>query len=216
MNLDQAADFLCISRITLNRWMRLGLLADVCLVGGHFERALLEDWARRHDISTREPSEARTLAQEDLLAGAVLRGAAVSADGLSNAREAIEVAITALDLAPATEQALRKEILGRERLAGTALGFGIAVPHPRRPQSELFDEPQVCVLYLDPPLDWAATDGQLVHTAILVLSPSTPVHLQILARIAYAVRVPGFIDYLMGRPDRAELAQRLSGIRRDG
>jgi hypothetical protein len=55
-----------------------------------------------------------------------------------------------------------------------------------------------------------------VHTVFLLLSPSTPTHLQLLARIAFSLRTPGFDQFLATRPDQTELVSHLQRLSRQG
>lgn len=215
MNLDQAASYLRISRATLDRWIRQGLLADAGLRGAQFDRAVLESWARRRGMQTRCAADERPQTPESLLADSLERGAVCQVVGASDSKSAIVAGIEALaDLSESAKAQLTEATLERERLAATALGHGVAIPHPRQPQSDVIHAARVCAVYLDPPVDWAAIDGQPVHTALLVLSPSTPVHLQLLSRIAFALRTPGFDELLLERPSLAELVKHLRGVQR--
>jgi PTS system nitrogen regulatory IIA component len=215
MNLDQAASYLRISRATLDRWIRQGLLADAGLRGAEFDREVLESWARRRGMQTRGAAGARPQTPESLLADSLERGAVCKSTGAKDSKAAIVAGIEALDgLTPTAKAQLIEETLERELLAATALGHGVAIPHPRQPQSDVIHAGRVCVVYLDPPVDWAAIDGLPVHTALLVLSPSTPVHLQLLSRIAFALRTPGFDELLLERPSQAELVEHLRGVHR--
>jgi PTS system nitrogen regulatory IIA component len=215
MNFDQAASYLRISRATLDRWVRQGLLADAGLRGTQFDREVLESWAQRRGMQTRGAQASRPQTPESLLADSLERGAVCEARGARDSKAAIVAGVEALqDLSPAEKARLTEEILERELLAATALGHGVAIPHPRQPQSDVIDAARVCVVYLDPPVDWAAIDGLPVHTALLVLSPSTPVHLQLLSRIAFALRTPGFDELLLERPSQAALVEHLRGVHR--
>jgi PTS system nitrogen regulatory IIA component len=71
----------------------------------------------------------------------------------------------------------------------------------------------VSVVFPDAPLDWAALDGEPVHTVFLLLSPSAPVHLQILARMAHSQRWPELPSLLRERPSQARLVERLRALR---
>ncbi len=215
MNLDQAATYLHVSRATLDRWIRQGLLADAGMRGQHFERSILEAWARRRGIKLGGTQERQKAAPENLLAEAAERGVLSSGADVNDAKSAIEAAVSALDLPAEARSALLKETLDRELLAATALGHGVAIPHPRKPQGQLFDAPLISMVFLDPPVDWAAADKQPVHTAILVLSPNTPAHLQLLSRIAFALRAPGFVEFLRERPTQDDLVDNLRHISRN-
>ena len=117
---------------------------------------------------------------------------------------------------PARLATLRDEVLDRERMASTAMGQGVALPHPRRPPAGLVQAPVVRVVFPREPIDWAALDGQPVHTAMLVLSPSAPVHLELLSRIAHVLRTPGVPAFLRERPSQAELVARLRELKKHG
>jgi len=215
MNLDEAATFLRIGRPTLNRWIRQGLLADAGLRGGWIDDAVLAAWARRRGIDVQGKHTDREATPTDLFAEAITAGAVTTGAAIDDAMGAIEAAVAALDLTHDVHATVLQETLARERLAGTGLGGGVAIPHPRRPRGEWTDAPRVSVVYLDPALDWAAIDGRAVHAAILILSPSTRLHLQLLSRIAFALRSPGFGELLIGQPSCEELAEHVQRITRD-
>ena len=136
MNLDQAATFLRISRPTLERWIRQGLLADAGLRGEGIDRELLGAWARRHGMAVGGRDTAQPSTPTDFFADALRRGAVTTDGEARNAKSAIESALHALDLPGEVHESLLEETLGRERLATTALGHGVAIPHPRKPRGE--------------------------------------------------------------------------------
>lgn len=212
MNFDQAADYLQINRATLDRWMRQGLLANAGLGQAGIDSGALEGWARRRGISVREVPRTQAVAAENLLADAIERGVLRSQVPAEDARGAIAATVGGLDLDEAARGQLLENVLQRERMAATALGHGIAIPHPRRPPQELVQQPVVHVSFLAEPLDWAAPDQGLVHTVFLLLSPSMPLHLQLLSRIAFALRSPGLEAFLKTQPSRAALVARLHAI----
>jgi PTS system nitrogen regulatory IIA component len=53
-------------------------------------------------------------------------------------------------------------------------------------------KPSVHLNFLDTPIDFNAPDALPVHVLFLVLSPTVRDHLHLLARLAYALRDPGF------------------------
>ena len=210
MNHDQAAEFLRVSRATLERWLRQGLLAEAGPSPVGFDRQALAVWARRRGIAVKAVREAPALTPAHLLAEAVERGAVSTvADERLDARAAIETAMGALDLPAGSKRILLDATLERERLASTALGHGVAIPHPRHAHAELLVTAWISVLFLAEPADWAALDGGPVHTVFLLLSPNTAVHLQLLSRIAFSLRTPGFANLLESRPSQSELVARL-------
>lgn len=217
MRLDpqEAARLLDVRPATLERWVRQGLLRPVD-ARGNFERGELERWARQRGLSLAGEGRQRWAPGQDLFADALERGAVCADPACTNASQAIERAVEALpDLGPEQRSRLLEAILERERMASTGLGHGVAVPHPRTPPKNLFAEPVVVALLLPEPLDWAALDGEGVHTVFLLLSPSAAVHLELLMRVAIALRSPGFVELLRTRPTKGELALRLRSLAKE-
>jgi PTS system nitrogen regulatory IIA component len=205
MNRVEAARLLNVTEATLVRWVRQGLLRAGDQQGRYFERSELERWARERGLPLGPPVESRH-PSGDLLVGAVERGAVTPHAEVATASEAIELAVSALDgLSSATRRRLLEEVLERERMASTGLGQGFALPHPRKPPGKLIPEPVVSVVFPKVPLDWASLDDEPVHTVLLLLSPSTPVHLEILSRVAQGLRSPELPKLLREQPSQAEL-----------
>jgi PTS system nitrogen regulatory IIA component len=206
MDETEAARLLNVTEATLTRWMRQGLLRSVDGRGRRFDRIELERWARQRGLPLSAATRPRPAPPEDLLAAAVERGAVTAGVGLATASEAIEIAVGALPrLDDQARRHLLDEVLERERMASTALGHGFALPHPRKPPSGLIDEATVSVVFPEVPLDWAALDGEPVHTVFLLLSPSAPLHLQILSGVARSLRSPELPSFLRERPSQVRL-----------
>jgi PTS system nitrogen regulatory IIA component len=214
MDGTEAARLLNVTEATLMRWVRQGLLRSLDGHGQRFERADLERWARQRGLSLGVAPRPNPAPPEDLLAAAVERGAVTSGAKPATASEAIEIAVRALpDLEDQARRHLLSEVLERERMASTGLGHGFALPHPRKPPGELIDRAMVSVVFPDEPLDWAALDGEPVHTVFLLLSPSAPVHLQILSGVARSLRTPELPSFLRERPSQTRLVERLRTLR---
>jgi PTS system nitrogen regulatory IIA component len=214
MDASEAAELLNVTEATLLRWVRQGLLRSADGRGKRFERSELQRWARQRGLPFGAGPQPQPALPKDLLASAVERGAVTYGVKLATASEAIEIAVYALPgLDDRTRRHLLDEVLERERMASTGLGHGFALPHPRKPPGELIDEAMVSVVFPDEPLDWAALDGEPVHTVFLLLSPSAPVHLQILSRVARSLRTPELPSFLRQRPSQARLVEWLRALR---
>jgi PTS system nitrogen regulatory IIA component len=83
---------------------------------------------------------------------------------------------------------LLEAVLEREALMPTAVGCGIALPHPRNPLVSSPSEEFVTVAFLKQPVDWQALDGKPVHTVMLIVSASAKLHLHTLSRINFFCR----------------------------
>ncbi|MDR2313369.1 MAG: PTS sugar transporter subunit IIA [Spirochaetaceae bacterium] len=103
------------------------------------------------------------------------------------------------------KDALLKAVLEREDLMPTAMGNGIALPHPRNPILER-EEAQIAALaFLENGIDWGALDGRAVDTVILVVSASARIHLSMLQRITFFCRDGGFCALLQRRAPAEEI-----------
>lgn len=215
--LPEAACQLGVTQSMLERWVRQGLVPSHRTGGEEwFEPSELSAWARIHGLRSAGTHPARTAFAEDFLARAIERGAVLAGVEAHSVVDVVEAATGALAegglISSVEHSELTRQVLERERMASTALGKGVAVPHPRDPQGRLVAEPVVVVVFPEPAVDWAALDGLDVHTAFLLVSPNAREHLQVLSRLAFAMRTEGFAAWLRGRPSRDELVTRLREI----
>ena len=98
---------------------------------------------------------------------------------------------------------LLQMILAREELSSTAVGDGIAIPHVRSPIVLQVSVPMITLCFLKTPIEYGALDGKPVNTLFTLISPTTRTHLQLLSRLAFALRDPQFRRVIknQGRPE---------------
>jgi PTS system nitrogen regulatory IIA component len=89
------------------------------------------------------------------------------------------------------EQLLRI-LQAREKLASTAVGGGIAIPHVRNPIIFPVLKSSVTLCFLEKPIDFGALDGQPVRVLLVLVSPTVRSHLQLLSRLSFVLRNPDF------------------------
>ena len=100
---------------------------------------------------------------------------------------------------------LLQAVLEREELMPTAMGNGIALPHPRSPLIENAEEQFAALAFLENEIDWGALDGKPVHSIILVVSASAKIHLATLQRITFFCRDENFCLLLKRRAPAEEI-----------
>ena len=211
MNRSETARFLRVSEDTLERWVRQGLIRSLDRHGHGFDRDELARWARDRGMRIDPDQALQPGKKEAALVGAIERGAVTTGVKATSAKNAIQLAIESLSqLSPRLRARLLDEVLERERMASTALGEGIAVPHPRAPLGDALEQPLISLVLLDSPLDWAAIDGELVHTVALLASPTAGAHLEVLSQIGRAVRFAEVGRLLRSRPAKSAL---IDGLR---
>ncbi|HTS03859.1 MAG TPA: PTS sugar transporter subunit IIA [Thermoanaerobaculia bacterium] len=111
-------------------------------------------------------------------------------------------------------ETLLQLLLARDAGAVVPVGDGIAIPHVRNPIALAADEPTLTLCLLRQPVDFAAPDGRPVFALFTLVSPTTRVHLQMLAKIAYLLRDAGFRDALQARAAASRLIEIARGVER--
>jgi nitrogen PTS system EIIA component len=103
---------------------------------------------------------------------------------------------------------LARRLIEREKLGCTGLGDGVAIPHCKLKEVE----DVVLAIGVSPRgVDFHASDGIPVSLIFLALSPADApaLHLQALARISRALRIPGIADSLRHAASAEEIAETL-------
>ena len=129
-----------------------------------------------------------------------------------------------VDIVPATAPAaagqnaavnrdkLLQALLEREELMPTAMGNGIALPHPRNPIIEKEEDQFAALAFPENEIDWGALDGKPIHTIILIVSASAKTHLASLQRISFFCRDENFSALLKRRAPAEEIIGYIENI----
>ncbi|MDR1318496.1 MAG: PTS sugar transporter subunit IIA [Treponema sp.] len=121
-------------------------------------------------------------------------------------REILTCLSEALPDLPALDKTeLLKAVLERESLMPTALGRGIALPHPRSSVLGAGGEPFMAVAFPALPVDWEALDGKEVDTVILIVSASSKQHLNTLSKITFLCQQEKIYSLLEARAAPEEI-----------
>lgn len=134
--------------------------------------------------------------------------------GANNRFDAIEQLVERLPLSP--QISTRQLVLrfhAREADRSTAIGAGLAIPHPRHPIGLPLTESILSLHYFEKPVPFGALDGRPVHAAFALVCPDSRSHLKLLAQLAERVRET-FIARLLEQ--RAPLAQLLPHLEHVG
>jgi PTS system nitrogen regulatory IIA component len=104
------------------------------------------------------------------------------------------------------------ELVQREELISTAVGNGMAIPHPRYPLLKNEDEQRIIVCYPKKPISMVAPDPRPVFVFFAILSSTSKVHLKILSRLAFLIQNKEFTKILAGKPSADVLADAVNRI----
>ena len=215
LTLTEVAELLKVSRKTIYRWIRERRIPFYRISRQfRFNPGEIEAWISR---SRREAAGVAGADVESVPAlHELLRrgGIHFKVEG-ATLDEAIAGALEVLTI----PQSIRSEaylaaVLARERMASTAIGGGVAVPHPRSPFPVAPEQQSLSLCFLEEPVDFRAPDGEPVRTLFFPFPDGLAAHLEILSRIGRLCRERRFLDLLAGRAGRRDIMEYVEGFDR--
>ncbi|MBN2089876.1 PTS sugar transporter subunit IIA, partial [candidate division KSB1 bacterium] len=121
-------------------------------------------------------------------------------------RDVLHNAIDAIHTPPDIDKEdIIAALLNREELMSTAIGHGIAIPHPRNPMITNIKDASVSICFLEEAVNFGALDGKLVHTLFVLLTYSPRRHLEVLSKISYLCQMDDFQTMLESRASAQEI-----------
>ncbi len=149
------------------------------------------------------------------LSDLVLPDAILARLAATSRRQALQVLADALAKASGIDaRAAFEAVLMRERLSGTGMGEGVAIPHAHVPG---LDRPIGAFARLEPAQDFNAMDGRPADLVFMLLTPVNrgADHLKALARASRFLRRGEIRDKLRTARGAAELKALFAGTVRD-
>ncbi|HUY34508.1 MAG TPA: PTS sugar transporter subunit IIA [Pirellulales bacterium] len=217
------AGFLDVSESTVKRWVKQrGLPAHRINGRLRFNGVEVLEWANTQQVQVstelfRSVDESTTA---PFALASALEVGGIFYDTADSTRETALRAVVDVMPVPAgiDRQMLLSLLLAREAIGSTAIGDGIAIPHPRSPLVLDVARPSVTLCFLRQPVDFGAPDGQPVGVLFTMTCPTIRSHLQLLARLSLALHDKEFKRAVVGRASVGEilaLARRIDeGIER--
>lgn len=211
LTVRDAARMLDLSERAVQERIEKGELPSQCVNGRYFlNRDELIEWATTHGFSVALPAdqmEPMPTLSDALAAGGIVHGLP-GKDKDTVLRHLVESMPLPADVDP---DFLHSVLMAREALGSTAVGDGVAVPHPRSPILLRVPTALVTLCFLESPIDFGALDGKPVQALFSMISPNTRVHLHLLSVLAFALRDSGFRKALARRAGTEEI---LAAVRR--
>jgi nitrogen PTS system EIIA component len=210
LSVKDAAQLLSVSQKSIYRWVKQGTLPAYKISGCYrFSRAELLEWA----TSRREGDCVNiSLVPEPELLPLPSIGSALESGGVfyrieGNTREEVLAdAVAHLRLSEDVDRSALLELLrAREELASTALGNGIAIPHPRNPSLLNAQKAKVTLCFLERPVDFFSFDGEPVKILLLIIAPDLRSHLHLLSRLGFVLQDPEFRQTLANEESREKI-----------
>ncbi len=196
LKVRDVAQLLGVSDKTVYRWIKDGAIPAYKVQDQYrVSRMELLEWvtAKKIPISEeiyREPTDSD---HTQSLARAIEVGGVFYRIEGSNKEAVLREVVKSMRLPEEVDREfLYRVILAREQACSTAIGEGVAIPHPRNPIVLHVTHPSITLCFLERPLEFGAMDGKPVHALFTLVSPTVRAHLQLLSRLSFALQNPGF------------------------
>lgn len=217
LSLRQTASYLGVNDTTVRRWIsQRALPAHTVDEQLYFNPIELWEWAVETGVPVSRAllEDARRSDDEIPPLAVLLREGGIFHDVAGATKHEILAAfVNRLPLPPEQDRRFLLEVLeAREALGSTGIGDGIAIPHVRNPIVLHVARPFLTLCLLRQPVEFGAVDGRPVHALFMVVSPTVPTHLRILARLGFVLRDATLREMLRTRADTTELLDRLDFI----
>jgi PTS system nitrogen regulatory IIA component len=193
---------------TIHRWIQNGEIPvhRVC-EQYRFNRAELMEWALQKGLHVSPhsfPAQENQSGVEAGLADSLEQGGIFYQVDGTDKESVLRSVLHHMNLPDEIDRNFLLEmILVREELASTAVGDGVAIPHVRSPIVLHVNRPLIALFFLKNPIDFGALDGIPVNILFSLITPTTRIHLQLLSRLAFALRDAEF-KYLLKREGHPE------------
>lgn len=221
LTVRDASRLLNVSEKTIYRWIGQGVLPAYRVNEQYrFNRAELLEWATSRKINVseeifQEPESGA--APAPLLSDALSSGGIHYRVGGTDKESALRAVVEAMRLPEEVDREfLLRVLLAREALSSTGIGDGIAIPHARSPIVLHVSRPAITLCFLERPVEFGALDGRPVTCMLTLVSPTVRAHLQLLSRVAFALRDPEFREAIARQGSRDEILAAARRIESEG
>lgn len=210
LSVKDAARILSVSEKTIYRWIKQEIVPAYRVHEQYrFNRVELLEWATARRISVvpeafLEP-EADSTPLPSLSEALEAGGVFYRLEG-KNREEVLADVVDHLRLPDEVDRSyLLQVLIARERLASTAIGNSIAIPHPRNPVQLNVTRPTVTLGFLENPVDFHALDGRPVGILFTLITPTLRAHLHLLSKLGFALKDRRFRKVLEEQGSREEI-----------
>ena len=138
----------------------------------YFNKSEINEWILRNKLAVSDKILDLKLTAKPVIITELIKkgGVHCNIDG-NNLIDVIKNTISIIPIPPdISKEEIESTLIERESMMTTAVGNGIAFPHPRNPIITDMDNEQISVCLLEKPVDFQAIDRKLVHTLFIIIS----------------------------------------------
>jgi PTS system nitrogen regulatory IIA component len=216
LNVVDAATILNVPQSTLLRWINEDNLPAKEVNGQyHFSPSELLEWATAHGVSVRADRFPGSGVETDSLVEAIIAGGVWYELAGGDKPSVLRNVVDSMPLGNGADRELLLELfLAREAVGSTAVGDGIAIPHPRHPLILPVNRPLLSVCFLAQPIDFGSKLPEHVHTLLVLICPTIQTHLRLLARVAHLLNQESTRSLLKRRAVAEEIVNSVRQLER--
>jgi nitrogen PTS system EIIA component len=210
LKIKDIVDLLQVSEKTVYRWIKEKKIP--CYRINHqyrFNRSEINEWILSSKIEL--SSSLINLAipnNPDHLTSLLEKGGIIPNISGENVKEVLRDTIEKITTPTnISKEEILSALLSREELMPTAIGKGIAIPHPRNPIVTDINNASVSICYLQKPVEFGALDNQPVHTLFILLTASPRMHLDVLSKISYLCQSEYFLNMLKEQASKESILE---------
>ena len=208
LKIKDIVGLLQISEKTVYRWIKDKKIP--CYKINHqyrFNRAEINEWIISNKIELSSSLINLTGSQNPGSFSKLLeRGGIIHIDAAENVKDILQSAVAKINTpGNLSKDEILEALIRREELMPTAIGNGIAIPHPRNPIVIDVNKANVSICYLSKPTEFGALDKLPVHTLFILLTASPRMHLDVLSKISYLSGDKKFLELLKNQAKKEEI-----------
>ena len=193
MTLDEVAEYLQVSQKSILRMAQAGKIPAAKVASQwRFMRSVVDDWlmAQMEIPSVRSSASARDqlklLPLPELMPPEMMNLEIVP-DTKENVLKQL-IAPLKKNRVLRHNRRFHEGLVAREKIVSTAIGHGIAIPHPHRSLPGVFKEPRVALGVCREGTDFEALDHQRTYVFFVLCAPSEDVQLRLLTLVTQVGR----------------------------
>ncbi len=197
-----------VSESTLLQWIKERKIPAYKIRSQYyFNRAEIEEWVLTHRINVSENILNIRLTEKHVSLIELLNHGGVHYDiAGESVEETIRNVVTAIRIpSDVKPEDVCIALIQREEMMSTAVGQGIAFPHPRCPIISDLDSESLSICFLKNKVDYKALDKENVDVLFVIISSNSRRHLEILSKISFLCQKNDFVSMLHNHADEASL-----------
>ena len=199
LRIKDIVDLLKVSESTIKDWIEENKIPHYKVKKQYFfNKAEINEWILNNKLEVSDKIlDLKLTSKPVIISELVKKGGIHYGIKGNNVIDVIKKAIAVIHIPhDITKEEIETSLIERESMMTTAVGRGIAFPHPRNPIIADVDSEQISICLLEKPVDFQALDGIPVHTLFIIISSNPKRHLEILSKLSYLCQHTDFINVI--------------------